>query len=365
MTPDNLPTPIAVMIGQLVQGGSERQLYAFLKHCDRERWQPIVYVGGGPSGFWDKHILELGIPIELLEGHPVTRMWDFRRSSIAHGIRTFFSWSAHTNRYGLAMLGLNARRIGSYRNAYSPDLPFNHRRLRAWLRLASVTTIVCNSEETVTALRRRVCQHKNVIYVPNSVEPVHDAQYQYHREQWRRKLGLSADEILIVGVGRLSRQKAFGRFVEMVALVQQVTPVKAVVAGRDDGCLPKLQKLTESLGIESVLRFTGPVPDARELMCAADIFVLSSDFEGMPNVIMEAMAAGVPCVSTRVNGVSALIKQGTNGFITEHDAEALASRVVQLCQDRDLRIRMGTRAKEVVKDCDPQTIAVRLWALCE
>ena len=355
-------TKIAVMIGQLPQGGSERQLYAFLKHCDRERWDPIVYVGGGPVGFWDEHIRELGIPIKLLQGNPVMRMWKFRQSCKANGIKCFFSWSAHTNRYGLA-LGLGARRIGSYRNAYRRNLHLRYGKLRAWLRLTSVSTIVCNSEETATAVRNHAGRSKRVVYIPNSVQPVDDVESC--RRSWRQQLRISEDETLILGVGRLDPQKNFGRFSDMVAHVHQAMPIKAVVAGRDDGCLQGLQKQVDLLGLDSnVMRFIGSVPDARELMCAADIFVLSSDYEGMPNVVLEAMAARVPCVCTHVNGVGALIDQGVTGFVTDHQADDLAAKVLLLSKDKKLRAEMGARAAKSIKAFKPETIAARMWELC-
>jgi glycosyltransferase involved in cell wall biosynthesis len=101
-------------------------------------------------------------------------------------------------------------------------------------------------------------------------------------------------------------------------------------------------------------------------MCAADVFVLSSDYEGMPNVVLEAMAAGVPCVCTQVNGVSGLIEPGRNGFITDHRADALAEKIGLLARDRMMRQKMGTKAIERVSSSfDPQMIAACLWRLCE
>ena len=356
---------IAVVIGQLAQGGSERQLYAFLKHCDRKRWSPIVYVSRGPVGFWDDPIRELGIPIVLLHGNPIMRMWQFRQSCRANQVRRFFSWASHINAYCPALWGLGVRCVGSFRNDYRFVLPDRHRWLRSWASLAGISTIVCNSQETAAAVRSRAGNHRRIVYVPNSVQPV--ANIELCRRTWRQRLGIQGDEVLTLGVGRLTPQKNFARFIEAVARVHQTTPVRAVVAGRDDGCLESLQREIDLAGLESgVIRFIGPVPDARELMCAADVFVLSSDYEGMPNVVLEAMAAGVPCVCTMVNGVSDLVEPGVNGFITDRRADALAEKIQLLVQDRTLRQEMGTRARERIDSAfDPQAIAARLWQLCE
>jgi glycosyltransferase involved in cell wall biosynthesis len=110
----------------------------------------------------------------------------------------------------------------------------------------------------------------------------------------------------------------------------------------------------------------GRVPDARELMCAGDIFLLSSNHEGMPNVVLEAMAAGVPCVATRVNGVGDLIQHGTTGFVAAHNVDELAQHVIILAADAPLRHAMGVRARAAIAQGHQQEqIARQLWALCE
>ena len=139
---------IAIMIGQLTrQGGSERQLYLFLAACDRDRWAPVVYVSGA-LGSWEGRIRKLGIPVVLLRGHPLIKMWRFRAAAIAQSATCFFSWSSYTNGYGLALTGHRARRIGSFRNATFADLPTQYGWLWRWMSMAGVSTVVCNSRET-------------------------------------------------------------------------------------------------------------------------------------------------------------------------------------------------------------------------
>ena len=358
------PAKVATVIGQLAQGGTEKQLYLFLKHCDRERWAPMVYVSRGPLGVWDDPIRDLGIPVILLQGGPLRRMWQFRQSCRAHGVQRFFSWAAHANAYGLALWGLGVPGIGSFRNEYSAEVAGKWGWLRPWASLAGVNTIVCNSQETADAVRRRAGSRKRVVYIPNCVQRVENKES--HRRLWRECLGIRDDEVLVMGVGRLAPQKNFGRFVEAVSLVHRMVPIRAVVAGRDDGCLASLEQQVKLLGLEGVIRFIGPVPDARELVCAADILVLSSDHEGMPNVVLEAMVAGVPCVCTSVSGVSDLVQSGVNGFIADLRADALADGIQHLARDEALRREMGERAGERIgRSFAPSVIAAQLWRTLE
>jgi glycosyltransferase involved in cell wall biosynthesis len=359
------PEAIAVMIGQLGFGGSERQFHLFLSFCNRTRWEPVVYVSGS-LGYWADPIRKLGIPIILLRGSRLAKMWKFRNACIEQNARCFFSWSSYTNGFGFALFGRGVRRIGSFRNVLFQDLPERPRWFWSWLSTASISTIVCNSRETQVQAARHVGSAKRVVYVPNAVEIFPLDQVQEYREQWRARLGLPNCAVLVLGVGGLRPQKNFARFIDVIERVRQRVSVHAVVAGEDQGCLADLLKQLARPGVQRSVQLIGAVPDARELMCAADIFLLSSDHEGMPNVVMEAMAAGVPCVSTPVSGVRDLIEESVSGFIATASVADLAQHVIRLSEDVGLRRAVGAHARAVIeRRFRPEQIIHQLWALCE
>ena len=357
---------IAIMIGQLApQGGSERQLYLFLAACDHNRWAPVVYVSGA-LGSWEGRIRKLGIPVELLRGHPLVKMWRFRQAAIAQKATCFFSWSSYTNGFGLALTGRHFRRIGSFRNASFADLPTQYGWLWRWMSTAGISTFVCNSRETKAQFASNRGPRKAVHFVPNAVEMFGSDQLASWRAQWRSRLGLREDALLVLGVGRLARQKQFGRFIDVVARVRRQFPVHAVIAGGDQGCQADLEAQRERLGLRDAIRFLGRVPDAHELMSAGDIFLLSSEHEGMPNVVLEAMAAGVPCVTTRVNGISDLIDHGETGYVASHEADELAQHVIRLAANAELRRVVGARARAAIERSYRRDDVLRqLWTLCE
>lgn len=358
------PQSIAIMIGQLSQGGSERQLYMFLKECDRSLWDPVVYVSG-ELGYWEQPIRELGIPIILLTGSPLAKMLQFRRACVAQSARYFFSWSSYTNGYALALMGCDVHCIGSFRNAAFADLPPRLRWFWTWFSVVGLDKAVCNSHETWEELSSVRPLREHVVHIPNAVQVFPPEQVVAWRKKWRAHLGLSDDQVLIIGVGRLTPQKNFSRFIDVVAEVRRQHPVQAVIAGKDHGSLQELREKADACGLQNALRFIGSVPDARELVCAADLFLLTSDFEGMPNVVMEAMAAGVPCVATNVNGVQDLIQHNRNGFIGKPDARELAQYVLSLAQNPVLRSWIGKRARNSIKiSHDPSLVSYRLWSLC-
>lgn len=359
------PEPIAVMIGQTTPGGSERQLYMFLAFCDRTRWKPVLYVSGALGG-WDDAIRKLDIPVILLRGSPLAKMWQFRSACIAQKAKSFFSWSSYTNGFGLALMGLGIHRIGSFRNAYFADLPKRWRWLWGWMSLAGISTAVCNSRETQAQIAERCGHAKHVVYIPNGVEIFSSENVRQWRKEWRARLGLEDDAVLVVGAGRLAPQKNYVRFVDVIGEVRRHLPVRAVIAGEDHGCLPEIKERIAQLGLEEPVRLLGNVPDAHKLACAGDIFLLSSDHEGMPNVILEAMAARVPCVATRVNSITDLIDHGSNGFVAGCDAADLAQYVIRLAADPSLRDAMGCRARaKIEQEFRPETSACKLWKVCE
>jgi hypothetical protein len=214
---------IAIIIGQLAPGGSERQLFMFLAHCDRSRWTPVVYVSG-ELGFWEGPIRELGIPVVLLRGPRLAKMWRFRMASLSQKAKCFFSWPSYTNGFGLAMTGCTVRRIGSFRNALFADLPKCFRWFWSLMSVAGVCTVACNSRETMKQLSDRH-PAKAVIYVPNAVEIPTRERVREWGLQWRARLSLRDDTLLVLGVGRLAPQKQFARFIDGIAQVsQQISP---------------------------------------------------------------------------------------------------------------------------------------------
>ncbi len=361
--PATTPRRVAVMIGQLGPGGSERQLYMFLSHCDRSVWDPVLYVAGA-LGDWEEPIRRIGVPITLLRGGRVQKMRQFRAACIADGATSFFSWSSYTNAFGLALLGLGMRRIGSFRNATFADLPTKLRGAWSWLSLAGVTTIVCNSRETCEEIAL-LSPRRQVVYAPNAVQTFSASQLGDWRQMWRAKLGVSDHDVLVLGVGRVGPQKNFKRFVDVIAQARKHAPIKGVIAGEDFGCAAELDKQIDELHVQDSVRLIGSVADARELMPAADIFLLTSDHEGMPNVVLEAMAAAMTCVTTNVNGIGDLIQDNVSGFVTSFSVEDLSQRVVELALDASLRRRLGANARTAIERFRPEKTIPLLWTLCD
>src|SRR6185295_7581303 len=146
----------------------------------------------------------------------------------------------------------------------------------------------------------------------------------------------------VVGAGRLVPQK---RWDLLVSAVQRVTAaghdVHVTVAG--EGPLGgELEALARRLGVADRVRFMGLSRDVPQLLAGASFLVLASDYEGCPNVVMEAMACGRAVVATEAGDVPYLVEDGVTGFVVRPgDLDGLVARMTALARSPELGARMG------------------------
>lgn len=157
-------------------------------------------------------------------------------------------------------------------------------------------------------------------------------------EKMKEKWNFPADRLIIGSVGRLSPEKNFAGLISVVSsLIQSGLPISLYIAG--EGLLQKpLQKLIDSLGATEHIHLLGYCENILEFFQGLDVFVLNSFREGLPNVILEAMAFEVPVISTRVAGVPKLITNGYNGILVDIDKEGELERMIRMVYtQRDYR----------------------------
>jgi glycosyltransferase involved in cell wall biosynthesis len=158
----------------------------------------------------------------------------------------------------------------------------------------------------------------------------------------------ASSEGLVIGtVGRLQPQKNLGMFLEAARLVLEGdSGARFVIAG--DGLLrAELENRASELGLGHAISFRGNIDDVPSMLGSLSQFWLSSDWEGTPNVVLEAMAAGLPVVATPAGGTPELLDEGQTGwFVDFGDASALAGRALQLGADAELATAVGAAARE-------------------
>ena len=159
---------------------------------------------------------------------------------------------------------------------------------------------------------------------------------------------MEEDAFVISAVGRLSTEKRFDLFIETAAHLASVLPAARfllVGGGKQDA---NLKALSASLGMDGKLIFTGLTRDMDAVYAATDLLMLTSDTEGTPHVLLEAMGSGIPVVSTAVGGVPEFITTEEHGLLVPPgDKSALASAALRLYNNPDLRAKLVSGGREV------------------
>jgi len=166
----------------------------------------------------------------------------------------------------------------------------------------------------------------------------------------RSELGLPDHKIVIGTVARLEIQKGHRYLIAAAPeIINKFSNVVFVFAG--DGTLrQELETQVNELGLQENFRFLGFRKDVKELLFAFDVFVLPSLFEGLPNVILEAMASGRPIVATAVDGTPELIEHNETGLLVPPKSpHALQEQILNLLENEEKGIKLGRQAKEMAK----------------
>ncbi len=167
----------------------------------------------------------------------------------------------------------------------------------------------------------------------------------------RTDLGLSRVRPVIGAVGRLSAEKGFDVLIRALAEVRRRgIPAELLIVGEGEEC-ETLQRLAVELGCRESIHLAGFREDVRPCFEVMDLFVLSSLREGLPNVILEAMAMSTPVVATRIAGVPRVIEDGRNGLlVTPGSVEELTAALQRVLTDGELRPRLAAEGRRTVED---------------
>ena len=167
----------------------------------------------------------------------------------------------------------------------------------------------------------------------------------------RARLGLKEEEKVLLAVGRLSREKGHADLVRAVARLRETGPdvgFKLVILGEGPE-RPAVEEEARRLGVFESIVFAGHASDVRPFYALADALALPSHSEGSPNVLLEAMAAGVAVAATRVGGVPEIASdEETALLVPAHDPDALAAAFGRLLSDTTLARELAGRAREHV-----------------
>lgn len=215
-------------------------------------------------------------------------------------------------------------------------------------RLSDVTTAV--SHVAGEAAERRGAAPRGAIrVVPNGLDTSAYAADEASRERFRASLGLG-DRFTWLAVGRLVEAKGYADMIDAFARLLRERPEAALLIAGVGPLEDDTRARARQAGIEDAVRLLGARPDVADLMRAADAFVMTSRWEGLPMVLLEAGASGLPVVATDVGGSGEAVLDGVSGYLTPvAEPEATARAMAMVMQlDPDDRRAMGAAARRHV-----------------
>lgn len=234
--------------------------------------------------------------------------------------------------FGLAGRSLRVPVIARHGLTVLRSAPHHHFLLRAVLSKVIVNAVSIREHYRTAGLNTR-----GIEVIPNGVRAV-----PQRSGDLRRRFGIPGDARLIAAAGRLETQKRLDRVVDVAAALTPHFPTARFLIMGEGPLQADLECRIAEAHLESVVRLTGFQSDVAEIIGDADLFLLTSDEEGTPNVLLEAMAAGVPCVSFAVGAVPEVFAGDLSAnAIAAGDVNAMATRVERLLSDADLRRRTG------------------------
>lgn len=334
-------------------GGTERQVLNLVRGLDRSRFGVEVAC----LNRWGALLPEIeatGVPITeykttSLYNH--TAVWNqmkFVNHLRRRDIEIVHTYGFHSNVFAIppARLSRAAALVASIRDTGEHLTPMQRRVEKLFCRLADC--VVTNAE----AVRKRLI---NEGYAPEKLVVIHNGieLTRYARKPaeggLHRELGVSSNTPLVAVFARLNELKGIEYFLQAAAgLIERFRDVRFLIVG-DGASRPELEKCAERLGLSKHVIFLGFRLDVPTLLSEISVSVLPTLSEGLSNSLLEAMAASVPVVATRVGGNPEVVKGGVTGLLVPpRDAEALARAIAQFLEQPLLGTRFGLAGRERV-----------------
>ncbi|HVC95459.1 MAG TPA: glycosyltransferase [Pirellulales bacterium] len=355
--PNSTPLRLALCTTELAPGGAERCLVELATRLDRNRFEPVVYSLApeppGPGRSLVERLMAEGVEMHFLGGRGIRsapgvcrRLARLLKAQRAEVLQTFLF---HANLIGRVAAG----RAGVPRVVCG--LRVAERRANWHLRLDRWTTrrvdqYVCVSQAVrdFSIAQGRLVRERMVV-IPNGVDLT---RFDRAPAADLTRAGVPAGRRVVTYVGRLDRQKGLSGLLDGArSWLDRLSEHDLLLVG-DGPQRSELEAEVRRLELAERVHFTGWRDDVAEILRASRLLVLPSRWEGMPNVVLEAMAARLPVVATDVEGVRELLgSQAGAQTVARGDMPAFADRIVGIMSDPALAARLGDENRARAESC--------------
>ena len=349
------------IVPMLSPGGAERVAVHIVKGLNRQRYEPTVISFTERLGCdLDRLLDEAGIEVRYLGKHPG---FDYRVYPRLHPVLKHYRpdivhTHLHVFRYALPFLLFlkSASLLHTVHNLAEREIEPRARWIQRYALNHGVVPVAVAEEVAASVERLYGVRHCRVI--SNGIPTNLYASPQTPRREWRTKHGFADEDVLFVCVARFAPQKNHTLLLKAFAQGLTSDPRANLVLVGEGILREALEEQAKNLGLAKRVHFLGLRTDIPDVLGAMDVFVLSSDWEGNPLSIMEAMASGLPIVSTDAGGVPKMFQSGKEGLLVARgDAQALGRSMASLLRDQETRQSFGrSAARRAKKDFDVSTM---------
>lgn len=352
-------TRVLFIVGSLGGGGAERVVLNLARYIDRGAFQPHLALLDCKGDYMD--LLPDDVVVHDLKARraryaflPLARLIGKLEPDV------LFSTTIHVDQslcLAMKLVRWTPKLIFRSPNFASESLlkaPFFVRRLAHWsynradLVIASTQAMSKDLQANFSMPAEKI----KVIPNPIDTEMIKASAEGPVDHPWFQENG-KAEHSIVIAMGRLVEQKGFSFLLRAFSVVREESPARLVILGRGDQ-LKELQTLASKLDIDQDVAFLGFQSNPYKYVANADLFVLSSLWEGFPNALVEVMACGIPVVSTDCpSGPSEIITSGENGLlVSPADPDALAEAILRVLRDNKVATKLVEGGKKRAADFD-------------
>ncbi len=365
MTRGETETVILFLIGSLGLGGAEKQMITLIHHlgilnyrCHLFVLEPVgalkgtirgetakVYTGGYGSekGYLQRSALLIRAQIRLF------KILKMVRPDIVHAFLplTNFMGSLAGRLLYVPLIITSRRALGTHQDRYKGWRIFDILSFRLSHLVAVNSRAV--GEDT---LIRDLGNPSKLRLVYNGIDSAPFESSRTHRQSIRSVLGVPPNEKVVISIANLIPYKGLSDLLKAAALVIERLPeAKFLLVGEDRGIQEELEHEACHLGVSQRVSFLGQRLDIPDLLAASDLLALSSHEEGFSNVILEAMASGLPVVATDVGGNGEAVTNGLTGWlVAPKNPAAMADKILDLLSDKERSESWGKRGQNRIKE---------------
>ncbi|MCL4734650.1 MAG: glycosyltransferase [Candidatus Omnitrophica bacterium] len=344
---------VGLIIGQLSWGGAERQLYELAIRLHRENFKPFIYCLSEDVFPYSSMLIDSGIEVRVIprKSHfDIGRAWRLRSWLNRDCIDIAHSWLIDDDAYN-ALAHVFHRRpwIASMRSRPTERDPIR-KRIDRWA-LRSAPLIIVNERQVIDYLMREYgCDRARIRLIPNGIDLQRLMPVQ-SLDNVRSDLQTPMKEPVIIMAGRLEPVKRVELLIEAFSGFRRKNHAGYLWVVGNGSQKERLQAVSTEARMDEYIRFPGNRDDLPDLLHAADLFVLTSETEGLPNVVLEAMGCGLPVLVSPGSGCGDLIQQGQNGWLaSDSDPRTFERMIESILSSPEECHQIGCQARKTIQE---------------